>query len=170
MDTGFVSAITATAGFSERYVLLDEAPFFHVLGPLAAEDIHGALRLRRLFAARDRVLRVLYTVLEGTRSADDFARQVSRRFPVEPIDCPGWHVLSGCGTSGTATEYGRSSRFWRGSETRNMEYLGYRISGISGVGNIRYSRYRVSGIPDTGNAGTRNIEDRYHRRHRISIT
>lgn len=89
MDNGAVTAIPAPGGFHERYVLLNDAPFFEVSGPLSAADGFGATRLRALHRARSRVLRVIYAVSVQGRSVEALANQVKRClvFLRDPREC-----------------------------------------------------------------------------------
>lgn len=77
MDTGAVIAIPTPRGFNERYVTLNDAPFFEVSGHFSEDNPDVALRTRRLFRARERILRILYVSSLDPRSADGFAHQVS---------------------------------------------------------------------------------------------
>lgn len=77
MDTGVITAIPAPQGFDERYILLNDASFFEVSGPLSAVDCVGAVRLRELYRARSRVLRIMYAVSVDERSVEALAQQVS---------------------------------------------------------------------------------------------
>lgn len=79
MATGEVTAIPVSEGFNERLVLLDDVPYFEASGPLAAEDTERAGRFRRLFRARGRVVRVLYTASVEPRAVDGLAFQVMGR-------------------------------------------------------------------------------------------
>lgn len=80
MDKGAITAIPAPGGFHERYVLLNDAPFFEVSGPLSAADGGGATQLRALYRSRSRVLRVVYAVSVEGRSVEILANQVHQRF------------------------------------------------------------------------------------------
>lgn len=80
MCTGEVLVLMSPGGFDERFVLLDDASFFEVSGPLGAQDNEGAVRFRRIFRARSRVLRVLYTASVGQRSREAIAEQVMTAF------------------------------------------------------------------------------------------
>ncbi|CAM9542999.1 unnamed protein product, partial [Ectocarpus sp. 12 AP-2014] len=81
---GEVLSVPSPKGFEERYVLLDDASFFEVSGPLAAaqggaqggsgDDV--AASLRAAFRARAGVLRVLYAASTGPRTVDAMARQM----------------------------------------------------------------------------------------------
>lgn len=86
-SSGEVISVPSPKGFEEHYVLLHDACFFEVSGPLAAaqggaqggggEEV--AARLRAAFRARAMVLRVLYAASTGPRAVDAMARQVSER-------------------------------------------------------------------------------------------
>ena len=79
MCTGEVLALPSPTGFEERYVLLDDASFFEVSGPLGAQGKECAARLRGVFRARAGVLRVAYAASLRSRSVEAMARQVKRR-------------------------------------------------------------------------------------------
>lgn len=79
--TGEVLALPSPTGFEERYVLLDDAPFFEVSGPLGTQAKECAARLRGVFRARAGVLRVAYAASVRPRSVEAMAQQVRRRAP-----------------------------------------------------------------------------------------
>lgn len=117
MDTGVVEAIPTTRGFDERYVLLDDASFFEVSGPLAAEDDTGATLLRRLYRARARVLRIVYTIPVDLRSIDALAEQVRKGFESSFSGHEGY-------TSGeTIASYCRAIRANVSTEALSFHYL-----------------------------------------------
>lgn len=78
-------SVPTSSGFEERYVLLEDASFFEVSGPLGAAQGGGdggeevAARLREIFRKRVGMLRVLYTSAVGPRSVEAICRQVSTR-------------------------------------------------------------------------------------------
>lgn len=80
MDTGVITGVPAPRGYDERYVLLNDASFFEVSGPLSAVDFVGAVRLRGVYRARSRVLRIVYAISVDERSVDTLAQQVSPWF------------------------------------------------------------------------------------------
>ncbi|CBJ33221.1 calmodulin-like myosin-light chain [Ectocarpus siliculosus] len=83
-SSGDMLSVPSPKGFEEHYVLLDDASFFEVSGPLAAaqggEQGGGgegvAASLRAAFRARAGVLRVLYAASTGPRAVDAMARQM----------------------------------------------------------------------------------------------
>lgn len=79
--SGEVLALPSPTGFEERYVLLDDAPFFEVSGPLGAQGKECAARLRGVFRARAGVLRVAYAASVRPRSVEAMAQQVREMAP-----------------------------------------------------------------------------------------
>lgn len=78
MCTGQVRALPSPMGFDKRYVLLDDASFFEVSGPLGAQGNEHAARLRGVFRARAGVLRIVYAASVRPRSIEAMVRQVRR--------------------------------------------------------------------------------------------
>lgn len=74
--------VPSASGFEERYVLLDDASFFEVSGPLGAAQGGGdggeemAARYREIFRKRAEMLRIVYTPAVGPRSVEAIGRQV----------------------------------------------------------------------------------------------
>lgn len=81
MHTGDVLALPSPRGFEESYVLLDDASFFEVSAPLAAQDHAEATSFREIFRSRSGVLRVLYTASVGRGAM----KAITRRVRVTPI-------------------------------------------------------------------------------------
>lgn len=87
-SSGEVLSIPSSRGFEERYVLLDDASFFEVSGPLGAAQSGGsgggysgggdevAARLRQVFRGRAGLLRIAYAASVGPRSVEAMAQQV----------------------------------------------------------------------------------------------
>lgn len=75
-------SVPSPTGFEDRYILLDDASFFEVSGPLSAAQGGGdgaeevAARLREVFRKRAEMLRVVYTSAAGPRSVEAICRQV----------------------------------------------------------------------------------------------
>lgn len=90
-SSGEVLSIPSPSGFEERYVLLDDAAFFEVSGPLGAaqggedggEEV--AARFRDVFRKRARMLRIVYTSAVGPRSVEAICRQVSTETQVRLV-------------------------------------------------------------------------------------
>lgn len=83
--SGEVLSIPSSRGFEERFVLVDDASFFEVSGPLSAVQSGGsggcggqevAARLRQVFRGRAGVLRIVYAASVGPRSVEAMAQQV----------------------------------------------------------------------------------------------
>eukprot|EP00903_Cladosiphon_okamuranus_P006300 g6178.t1 len=100
-SSGEVLSIPSPSGFEERYVLLDDAAFFEVSGPLGAARDSGdggeevAARFRDIFRKRAGMLRIVYTSSVGPRSVEAICRQMNdtgvaaRRRPVLDTHFPG---------------------------------------------------------------------------------
>lgn len=84
-SNGEVLSVPSPSGFDERYVLLDDASFFEVSGPLGASQGGGdggeevAARFREIFRKKAGILRIAYTSAVGPRSVEAICRQVRRR-------------------------------------------------------------------------------------------
>lgn len=78
-------SVPSPTGFEERYILLDDASFFEVSGPLGAAQSGGeggeevAARLREIFRRRAGILRIVYISAVGPRSVEAICRQVIMR-------------------------------------------------------------------------------------------